>query len=110
MSQNIYQSENSEVVVIEEGHKYQVITKNNFGLTITPIIFQNGAVKEVGGRNGLQNEELLAILIDRLEFLDKKFPCQENTLAIYRLKTALDVLESRTRNRKERGVEGKDIA
>lgn len=59
--------------------------------------------------DGTTNEEVLAILIHRMDYLNNKFPCRENSLAITNLEQALMWLEKRTSNRKIRGVEGKHI-
>lgn len=72
---------------------------------ILEIGFQEGAVKEVEGRNGWQNEELIAVLIDRMKFLNGKFPCRENAMAITKLEEALMWLKKRTADRKDRGEE-----
>jgi hypothetical protein len=68
--------------------------------------FQNGPVMEVGA-NGITNECLLAIIIDRLESFQRgKFSCRENALALTKLEEAAHWLHARTRQRQERGVEG----
>lgn len=87
-----------------EGHTYDVVAGSHF----TRIEFQNGPIREVGV-NGLTNEALLSILIHRLKFLDSKFPCLENQLAIEGCEKAFDALEERTLARIARGVEGKSV-
>jgi len=68
--------------------------------------FQNGAVDEVGA-NGITNESLLAIVIDRLQgFQSGPFKCRENALALTKLEEAMHWLHHRTRERASRGVEG----
>jgi hypothetical protein len=70
------------------------------------IGFQNGPIKEKGV-NGISNEALLAIVIDRLEgFQSGQFSCQSNADALQRLEGALNILHSRTKERLARGVEG----
>lgn len=70
------------------------------------LFFQNGPVKE-NGVNGITNEALLAILIDRLEgFQQGPFECVENANALVYLRAALRWLKWRTLDRRERGVEG----
>lgn len=74
--------------------------------TICHILFQNGPVPEVGC-NGVTNEALLAILIDRMRgFQSGKFSCRENAIALTHLEDALHWLQHRTRQREARGVEG----
>ena len=68
--------------------------------------FQNGPIKEFG-TNGLTQEVLLAVLIDRLEgFQSGPFACDENAEALFHLKRAVSFLNARTEKRVERGVEG----
>jgi hypothetical protein len=70
------------------------------------IKFQNGPIAEVGV-NGVTQEVLIAICIDRLEcFQAGPYACQENADALGYLKMAQDALLSRTRARMARGVEG----
>lgn len=56
--------------------------------------------------DGTTNEEVLEVLIDRMNFLNSKFPCRENSIVITHLETALLWLEKRTNDRIKRGVEG----
>lgn len=56
--------------------------------------------------DGVTNEDLITVLIDRMNYLQGKFPCRENALAITKLDEALLWLEKRTRDREARGVEG----
>lgn len=60
--------------------------------------------------DGTTNEELLRILIDRMNFLNKAFPCRENSVAITKLDEALLWLGKRTADRIARQVEGRQIA
>lgn len=56
--------------------------------------------------DGTTNEEVLTVLINRLGFLNTKFPCRENSIAITHIETALLWLNKRTADRVTRGVEG----
>jgi hypothetical protein len=73
------------------------------------IKFQDGPVKEVG-INGIQNEDLLEILIDRMEYLqtmqDGKYSCIENEGTLLCLRAALREQVLRTEKRIARGTEG----
>lgn len=70
------------------------------------IIFQCGPIAE-NGVNGVTQEVLLAILIDRLQSFQKgPFACRENALALTKLEEAKHWLFSRTLERMQRGVEG----
>ncbi|MBC2594908.1 hypothetical protein H5P28_11630 [Ruficoccus amylovorans] len=90
----------------------------------TIIRFQNGPIQE-SGFNGLSNEALLAVLIDRMRgfqhqregdnpervpgfnFASRgKYACKENACALTHLEEAMMWLQKRTRDRMARGVEG----
>jgi hypothetical protein len=60
--------------------------------------------------NGTTNEEVLEMLIDRMKYLQAKFPCKENACCITHLEEGLMWLEKRTKDRVKREVEGKAIA
>lgn len=60
--------------------------------------------------DGTTNEEVLAVLIARLNHLNSMFPCRENAIAITKCEEALQWLNHRTANRVARGVEGKQVA
>lgn len=91
-----------------DGHNYRVVYLPG-GLDSCLISFQQGPVTEDNPVNGVTNENLLAILIDRTQKLNAKFPCRENSLAITKMEEALMWFEKRTANRKARGVEGKEV-
>lgn len=57
-------------------------------------------------QNGTTNEEVLRVILHRMNGLQSKFPCRENAIAITHIETALLWLDHRTANRKNRGVEG----
>jgi hypothetical protein len=70
------------------------------------VLFQNGPINE-NGVNGITQEVLLAILIDRLQsFQMGNYACRENQIALTHLETAKLWLHSRTLDRMSRGVEG----
>lgn len=74
------------------------------------IFFQNGPINEAGV-NGVTQEVLLAIVIDRLRsFQAGKYACRENALALTKLEEGMQWLLSRTRARMARGVEGTHAA
>ena len=56
--------------------------------------------------DGTTNEEVRAVLIDRLQFLQAKAPCRENAIVITKLEESLMWLNKRTADRQARGVEG----
>ena len=90
-------------------HVYEVTVAPGFAALDTvlhQIRFQNGPVREAR-INGLSQEVLLAIVIDRLRgFQSGPYACRENALALTKLEEAMHWLHHRTRAREQRGVEG----
>lgn len=73
------------------------------------VLFQNGTIPE-NGVNGITQEALLTIVIDRLRsFQAGEFACRENAIALTKLEECLHWLQQRTINRLRRGVEGTHI-
>ena len=68
------------------------------------------AASEGGNLANAQLTELIATAKMMLEYLDDKFPCDENYHTIFHLDEALKRQEERTANREARGVEGKNEA
>lgn len=66
----------------------------------------DGSVKN----HGTTLEEILRVSIERLQDLNGRFPCRENSVAITKMQEALMWLNERTRERKARGVEGEHKA
>ncbi len=87
------------------GHLYDI---KGISIIHETLRFQQGTVKECGV-NGLTNEAVLAILIDRLLILDGQFPCDENKVALQHISLALTALETRTKKRIAQGVEGTHV-
>ena len=87
-------------------HLYQIAGPAGAMMGRLTINFQHGPIGEVGV-NGITNEALLAIVIDRLcAFQAGPFRCVENQIALMHAKGALAALHDRTRERVQRGVEG----
>lgn len=81
-------------------------TEGTLGKVLAEIHFQEGPIKEAGV-NGVMNEDLIAMVITRLEHFQKsQFSCRENAMAITKLEEALLWLRKRTMGRENRGVEG----
>lgn len=90
-------------------HKYsvEVAAMPNDPIVLGQVNFQNGPIQEAGV-NGVQNEDLLAIVIHRLRgFQQGPFSCRTNAIALTKCEEALMWLESRTADRMARSVEGK---
>ncbi len=75
-------------------------------LKFQPVIFYE--LEEDGSfNNGTTLEEMLRVSIERLQDLNGRFACHENSIAITKIQEALMWLNARTVDRKNRGVEGK---
>jgi hypothetical protein len=80
------------------------ITKLDGTEPLADLLFQNGVVGEEGA-NGIMNEDLLCIVLGRMdEFQVKGFECEENSMVILKLKEALQWLRTRDADRGRRGV------
>lgn len=72
----------------------------------TQLCFQNGPVQDVGF-NGITDEALLAIVLDRLKgFQRGPFGCRENAIVVTKLEESIHWLRHRAEDREKRGVEG----
>lgn len=100
--------------VITEGHRYELASFESGPPQVLQFIEKvpvaDGSTELRTVNDGTTNEEVLAVLLDRLNSLNKKFPCRENSLAITKCEEALMWLNRRTAGRVARGVEGKQIA
>ena len=86
-------------------HRYEIFSNATDELLLI-IKFQNGPIQEEGV-NGVQNEDLLAIVIDRLvSFQTGDYDCRENEVALHACIDAISALRLRTAKRQARGVEG----
>lgn len=83
-----------------EGHVYYT----TYGKDSQLVSFQRGPVN--GKPNGVTNENLLAILKHRLNYLNKQVQSEYNDKALFHITMALAALEQRTADRKKRNVEG----
>jgi len=100
--------------VLKEGHRY--ICKNFESENGQTIQFIEKEPKEgttigelITVNDGTTNEEILEMLIDRMNYLQGKFPCRENALVITKLEESLMWLNKRTQDRMKRNVEGKQL-
>jgi len=107
--------------ILTPGHKYELDHFESYGLPgckVETLQFiekapkgqHSGDVTMETVNDGTTNEEVLAVLIDRLQFLNGKFPCRENSIALTKLDEALLWLNKRTSDRQKRGVEGQHKA
>lgn len=101
--------------ILTEGHRYIAANFENKenGQTIQfieKVPIAEGSTELLTLNDGTTNEELLEVLINRLSYLQGKFPCKENACCITHLQEGLHWLEARTAARVKRNVEGKQIA
>lgn len=102
--------EDKRHAVSNGNHHYRIFKKENGNIInsvpILDVHFQNGPIKETG-INGVMDENLIAIVIDRLQgFQTGPYASRENALALTHLETAMLWLNRRTALREARGVEG----
>jgi hypothetical protein len=109
---------NVQVLVMDEPgqggacHHYVVQPLTNLAAIINSfeVRFQKGPIQEFGV-NGCQQEDLLLIVADRLRsFQAGPYPCFDNEKALTAVEEALFWLNKRTKDRQERGGEGKSVA
>ena len=89
--------------VIEKGHIYELQSYEGMGDQKLKFISKNGSTIV---HDGTTNEEVLDVLIDRINFLQETLPCKENEFVIKNLQQSLIWLNNRTIKRLEQGVEG----
>lgn len=86
--------------------EYSIALEATDAKVVTHIQFQSGNPNE--NVNGITNEALLSVLIDRMEgFQSGPFKSREGALVLTKLEEALHWMFSRTLDRRFRGVEGK---
>jgi hypothetical protein len=96
------------------GHTYELSNYENKHLPGQTLQFIHKEPIEQGSTelrlvaDGTTNEELIEVLIDRLNYLQSKFPCRENAIVITKLEESVMWLNKRTADRLKRGVEGKN--
>jgi len=103
--------------VITPGHLYHLDNFENNESRLPQTIQFIEKVPVVEGskdlctvNDGTTNEEVLRVLIDRMNYLQAKFPCRENAIVITKLEESLMWLNHRTAGRVARGVEGQQLA
>ena len=101
--------------VIKEGHTYELENfedRVNAGQVVQFIEKQPIEGTDHLGtiQDGTTNEEVLKMLIDRMNHLQSKFPCKANAIVITNLEESLMWLNKRTEDRIERNVEGKNLS
>jgi hypothetical protein len=101
--------------VLHEGYHYELENFDKLHETGQCIQFiHKEPASDLAGHletieDGTTNEEVFAMLIDRMKYLQAKFPCKENACCITHLEEGLMWLEKRTKERQKREVEGKHV-
>ena len=96
--------EDEDQIKFNAPHHFNVETVD--GTPLQSVNFQEGPIKECG-INGVCNEDLIAMVICRLEhFQSSPYSCRDNALAITKLEEALLWLRKRTLGRENKGIEG----
>ena len=101
--------------VIREGHLYELeMFEDKSGRYDQSLQFIEKVPTGINNElrtefDGTTNEEVLKVLINRMEYLQNKFPCEENEMTISCLYESLYWLEKRTKDRLQRNVEGKQM-
>lgn len=95
--------------ILTKGHKYELANVENPACSQTLQFIEkkqgfDGTLQTVN--DGTTNEEVISVLIDRLQELQNKSPCRENAIVITKLEESLMWLNKRTADRFARGVEG----
>lgn len=108
---NVNPLNNYNMQILTEGHKYVAANFENqdYGQTIQFIEKapkEDGSTELVTVNDGTTNEAVIEVLLNRLNYLQAKFPCRENAIAITKLDEALLWLNKRTADRMKRNVEG----
>ena len=98
--------------VYHEGHTYGLASFDNPNHPqIIQFIDRRPVSHDATGRmytekDGTTTEEVIEVLIDRIQYLDNLFPSDYNKQALEGLIGALAALHARTADRKAREVEG----
>ena len=98
--------------ILNEGHCYELENfenSENLGQVLQFIEKRPEGKILTTINDGTTNEEVLRVLINRLRFLNTKFPCRENSIVITKLEESLMWLRHRTELRKNQEVEGKHL-
>lgn len=100
--------ESEDQIIFNAPHHFNVLRKGTDKI-LTQVDFQKGPIRE-NGVNGVCNEDLIAMVICRLEhFQQSEYSSRDNAMAITKLEEALLWLRKRTIGRENRGVEGTSI-
>ena len=109
LPQNYTYIEHEDEFKFNAPNHFKIFDNEDGPALLAEIEMQERPIKE-HGVNGCHNEDLIAIVLTRLEaFQNSEFKCRENECAIIKLEEALMWLRKRTVGREYRGVEGTHI-
>lgn len=94
------------MIAVEAGHRYELTGVGGDIQTLQFIQKEEWDGELVTVIDGTTNEEVIAVLIDRIKHLNEKLPSEHNEEAVKHLEAALAALEARTTDRTDREVEG----
>lgn len=96
--------------VLTPGHRYALSSFEGSGEQTIQFIekkpIAEGSVELRTVNDGTTNEEVIEVLLDRLESMNAKLPNRYTSMAISHIEHGLMCLERRTAKRKKAGVEG----
>jgi hypothetical protein len=91
--------------ILDPGHDYEINNYDGSGKQRITFLKREGEgyPGNIGHYPGTNCQEVLRVLIDRIEYLDNQIPCNENKLILDNLKSAYWQFEKRAaeRHRKE---------
>ena len=92
--------------VLDPDHKYLVQSYDGDMDQVITFMKREGEgyPGNIGSNPGTNCQELIRILIDRVEFLNLQFPCDENNYILNNLRSALFYFEFRAANRHGRAL------
>jgi hypothetical protein len=105
-------SHKDKMKVLDLGHRYELANFEQKDQPGQVLQFIKKSPRAPGSSDletiadGTTNEEVLEMMLDRLNHLQEKMACRENAIAITHIQTALLFLNHRTAQRVKRGVEG----
>lgn len=88
------------MVIVDPGHVYLLRQLGEGHQEIRFVKRSGGAIKYSEEWDGLQAQEVLRALIDRTEYLNEVIPCTESQDAVYHMRMALFMYETRAYRRK----------
>lgn len=82
------------MIVVDRGHSYRLSNLKSKGFTNLKF-YKDSNINSGKSRKGTSNQEVLRVLIDRVQFLDMQKPHTVNSEIIYHLRKALILHEMR---------------